>query len=110
MKVVPLAAIPSQALNVTLGNQNCQLVVYQKTTGLYLDLSVSSVPVSTTVRCVVSTRLLLDRQYSGFIGDFGFIDTQPPNGDVGQAEDPVYTGLGGRWVLIYLEAADLATS
>jgi hypothetical protein len=38
--------------------------------------------------------------YLGFIGDLSFTDTQGTS-------DPVYTGLGSRFVLLYLEASDL---
>lgn len=103
MKNIPLAAVPAQTLNVILGNQNCQVKVYQKTTGVYLDLAVNGTPITNTVRCVVSTRLLLDRGYTGFVGDIGFIDTQG-------SDDPTFTGLGTRWLLIYLEASDLAAN
>lgn len=100
---VPLAAVPAQTLNTVLASQNCQISVYTKTTGIYLDLTVNGVAITTCVRCVVGARLLLDRAYLGFIGDLEFVDTQ------GQ-DDPSYTGLGSRWLLIYLEASDLATS
>lgn len=103
MKIIPLSALASQTLNTILGNQNCQFAVYQKNTGLYLDLSVNNAPISTTVRCVVNARLLLDRGYLGFVGDIGFVDTQG-------TDDPLYTGLGSRWLLIYLEVADLAAN
>jgi hypothetical protein len=100
MQQIPLAAVPSQSFGITLGGQNCVLSVYQKTTGLYFDLSVGGAPVSTTVRCLNEARLCEDRQYL-FTGDFLFYDTQ---GD----SDPDFTGLGDRFVLIFLEAADLA--
>lgn len=103
MLQMPLAAVPSQTFSIVLAGQNCQLAVYQKSTGLYMDLVVNGTPVTTCVRCVEGARLLLDRKYLGFIGDFGFIDTQGNS-------DPVYTGLGSRWQLLYLEASDLAAS
>jgi hypothetical protein len=100
MQQIPLAAVPSQSFGITLDGQNCVLSVYQKTTGLYFDLSVGGSPVTTTVRCLNEARLCQDRQYL-FTGDFLFYDAQ---GD----SDPSYTGLGSRFVLIYLESADLA--
>jgi hypothetical protein len=44
-------------------------------------------------------RLLVDAGYRGFIGDFAMIDTQ------GRA-DPVYSGLGGRYQLVYFDAGE----
>lgn len=101
MQQVPLAAVPSQQFGTVLGGQNCVMSVYQKSTGLYFDLSVGGAPISTTVRCLNEARLCEDRQYLGFVGDFIFYDTQGKS-------DPDFTGLGDRFVLIYLEAADLA--
>lgn len=103
MLQMPLAAVPSQTFGIVLAGQNCQIAVYQKTTGVYMDLVSNGVPITTAVRCVEGARLLLDRQYLGFVGDFGVIDTQGNS-------DPDYTGLGTRWQLLYLEASDLAAA
>lgn len=100
MKQVPLNAVPSQNLQIVLANQACSIDVYTLSTGLYLDLTANGEKITTGVICEDQARLLLDRQYLDFVGDLMFIDTQ---GD----DDPVYTGLGSRFLLIYLEAADL---
>jgi hypothetical protein len=104
MKVVPLVAVASQQINITLNGQACSINVYQKSTGIYFDLFFNNAPVRTTVRCLNESELLADAQYLGFVGDFMFVDTQ---GDT----DPTYTGFGpeptGRYQLVYLEASDL---
>ena len=41
--------------------------------------------------------------YLGFSGDFVFFDTQGGN----DPQDPIYTGLGSRFVLVYLTPSDL---
>lgn len=99
MLTIPLNAVSSQSLNVLLGGQNCQINVYQKSTGLYLDLSINNSPVVSTVICRDRVKLVR-YQYHDFVGDLCFADTQ---GD----DDPVYTGLGDRFILVYLEASDL---
>jgi len=76
MLQMPLNAVPSQTFAVVLAAQNCQIALYQKTTGMYMDLVANGTPITTGVRCVEGARLLLDRKYLGFVGDFGFIDTQ----------------------------------
>lgn len=96
---VPLSAIPSQSVSIVLALQNCVINVYQKSTGLYFDLTVNNAVV-TVGRICRDADLLLDESYQGVIGNFCFIDTQGN-------EDPIYTGLGARWILVYLEAADL---
>lgn len=113
MQVVPLEALPSQTLQIVLGGQNCALSVYTldgydftdptlNTTNenIYLDFSYGGVDVTETQICLNQKRLLINRQYLGFVGDFMFVDTQGTN-------DPQYQGLGSRYVLLYLSAADL---
>lgn len=113
MQQVPLNPVPSQNLQVVLAGQNCAISVYTKTgydytdptlatpnTNLYFDLSYNGIDVTTTAICLNEKRLLVNRQYLGFVGDFMFIDTQGEN-------DPQYTGLGSRYVLLYLEQSDL---
>lgn len=99
MQVIPLAAIPSQQFGITLAGQNCTIAVYQKTTGVYFDMLLNNQPFTSTVRCLNAAPLCEDRQYLGFVGDFVFVDTQGET-------DPQYEGLGTRYQLIYLEAAD----
>ncbi|WP_261534715.1 phage baseplate plug family protein [Burkholderia multivorans] len=100
MLILPITARPAQNFSVLLGGQNCQISVYQKTTGLYLDLSVNNAAIKSGIIC--RDRVLLIRHaYLGFTGDLTFFDTQG-------VEDPQYSGLGSRWQLVYLEAGDLA--
>jgi hypothetical protein len=99
MKTIALSAVPSQPLSVVLGNQNCQIKVYQKTTGVYFDLYVNNVPVKVGVAARDRT-LLVRHTHLGFVGDLSFFDTQGTS-------DPTYDELGTRYQLVYLEASDL---
>lgn len=99
MLIVPLVATPSQTLTVRLAEQNCRINVYQKTTGLFLDLYVNDVLVIGGVLGLDRVRMVRGR-YLGFAGDLQFFDTQGTT-------DPTYGDLGARYVLRYLEAADL---
>lgn len=98
---VPLQAVPSQTVSVTLGGQACQLNVYSKSAALYVDIYVNNAVIALGVQCENGNRLVR-YAYLGFIGDLIFVDTQ------GSA-DPFYTGLDGRFLLEYLDTADLAT-
>jgi len=113
---VPLSPVPSQTLQVVLDGQNVQLSVYQLATRtwlpgagyvgdapLFMDISLGGVAVATCRSCLNGVRILLDEQYSSFVGDFLIVDTQGNT-------DPVYTGLGSRYQLVYLEASDLGES
>lgn len=93
-QVVPLTAVPAQTLSIVLAGQNCAISVYTLSTGIYFDLDANGVAICRTVICRNLAQLLLDRGYKGFVGDFVFTDTQ---GD----DDPDYTGLGLRWLLLY---------
>jgi hypothetical protein len=95
MQLVPVLAVPSQTLTITLGGQACTIAIYQKSTGLFLDLAVSNTPIISGVLCL-HTVLIVRDAYLGFIGDLAFLDQQA-------ADDPVYTGLGSRWVLGYMQ-------
>lgn len=99
MLVIPLNAVPAQRVSVTLALQPCSIKLYQKTTGLFIDLSVNDTLIIGGVICEDRNRIVRD-SYLGFIGDLEFIDTQ------GLA-DPDYTGLGSRFLLVYLETTDL---
>ena len=99
MVIIPLQAVPSQAVSVTLGTQISQINVYQKLPGLFIDLYVDNVLVIGGVICQNLNRIVRSA-YLGFSGDLAFIDNQ---GDT----DPVFTGLGTRYSLAYLSPADL---
>lgn len=107
MQIIPLESVPSQQFSIGLNGQNCLLSVYQKSTGLYFDVSLNGAPIALAVRCLNCARLLADRQYAGLIGDFMFVDTTAQTEPLA-GEDPVYTGLGAQFDLWYLEASDVA--
>jgi hypothetical protein len=99
MLVIPTVATPSQTLTVQLAGQPTQLNIYQKSTGLFCDVYVNDSLIIGGVLCLDANRLVRS-QYLGFIGDLAFYDMHG-------AEDPLAAGLGIRWILVYLEAADL---
>lgn len=99
MMTIPLAAVPSQTLNVVLAQQNCTLTIYQKITGLFIDVSINDVLIIGGVICENANRIVRSA-YLGFIGDLAFYDTQGSG-------DPTFDELGARYQLVYLETADL---
>lgn len=110
---IPLAALPSQSLSVSLNNQAVSISIYQLGTppvaDLYCDIAANGVAVVNCRKCRAYSGseteappfLLLNARYWGFEGDFLFLDTQ---GDT----DPAYPGLGTRWLLLYFAPSDLA--
>lgn len=93
LTIVPLEAVPSQAVQIILGGQNCLIRVYQKSTGLFFDLLVKGEP-------VVLGRICLDRNKLvryvrlNFGGELFFVDDQGTS-------DPEYSELGERYKLFY---------
>ena len=83
-----------------MGGQNCQILVYQKPQGVFVDINADGVDISvgTIARDAVP---LVSREYAGFSGNLLFIDSQ------GSA-DPSYDGLGDRFALVYLTAEEYA--
>jgi hypothetical protein len=99
MQTVPLQPIPNQTLQVSLGGQPCILNVYQLAYGMFMDIYVGNTLIVAGVVCQNLNRIVRS-VYLGFIGDFCFFDTQG-------SQDPVFTGLGARYQLVYLAEADL---
>lgn len=100
MQQITLQAVPSQQLQVVIGGQNCQIAVYQRSTGLYVDVQSNGVDISIGV-IAQDLNPLVPTVYFGFQGNLLFVDTQG-------FEAPTYTGLGARFQLLYLTAADYA--
>ena len=101
MQIVPLqAGVPNQTLTTTLGDQSVQINLYQKATGLFLDLYLLPGTLVLAGALCRNLRPIVISPYLGFIGDLMFADLRG-------AQDPDYTGLGERYILSYLTAADI---
>lgn len=99
MQVIALRAVANQTLITPVGSQNCRVNIYQKNTGLFMDVLLNEEPIALSRICQNLNRIVRDL-YLGFAGDFMFLDTQG-------SDDPLYTGLGDRWQLMYIEASEL---
>lgn len=98
---IPLQPIPAQAFNVTLGTQQCRIVLYQKGDAFYMDLTANG----TTVvqgRMVLNSVWIVRYAYLGLVGDLFMYDTQ------GSADSPTYDGLGARYQLYYATPDEIA--
>jgi hypothetical protein len=100
MMIIPVQPLPNQSLQVQLANQPCTIQLTQTAFGLFCNLYISSTLIIGGVLCENLNRIVRSL-YLGFIGDLCFNDLQG-------SSDPVYTGLGTRFELVYLEASDLA--
>ena len=96
MIIVPLSAVPSQIVNTTVASQNCKIAVYTlgSSNSLYFDLSIKGKAIINCALCHDRVKLV-QLSYLGLIGDFCFVDTQG-------TQDPIYTGIGSRYLLAYL--------
>lgn len=102
MLLVPTQPIPSQQFQVQLAGQACTIVLVQTAFELVMTLYVGNSLIVASVICENLNRIVRDA-YLGFVGDFIFYDTQGAQ----NPQDPIYTGLGSRYQLIYLEETDL---
>lgn len=103
MQIVPTRDVPNQNLQIQLAEQPCSLNVYQLAYGLFVDVYINGVaePIIAGVLAHNLDRIVRS-VYLGFSGDLVFIDMQG-------SQDPIYTGLGTRYLLVYLDEADLET-
>ena len=99
MQQISLQPVASQQTQVVLDGQSCSISVYVKNQCMFFDLAVNGTQIIYAAQCknLVS---LVPTYYLGFTGYLIFFDTQG-------SDNPVYTGLGTRWVLLYLDSADL---
>lgn len=99
-QLIPLRPLPNQQVQVQLGTQAVTINVFQQAYGLYVDVFVGGTAI---IQGVIGENLnrIVRSAYLGFDGDLVFWDTQGE-------DNPVYTGLGDRWQLAYIDAADLA--
>ena len=102
MQTIPLQPIPNQTLQVSVGGQPCIIDVVQLAYGMFITVHIGNSLVVASVICENLNRIVRDA-YLGFIGDFVFMDTQGGN----NPQDPVFTGLGSRYQLLYLAPSDL---
>lgn len=99
MILISVAAVPNQSLQVQLDGQSCTLNIQQTAFGLFMDVLIGTEQIIAGVICENWNRIVRSL-YLGFVGDFAWIDTQGTS-------DPVYTGIGSRYYLVYLEETDL---
>lgn len=95
MRFIPLAAIPSQTLNIVLDGQDCALAVYWRQERLYLDLTCNGQAIVVGAICENKVNVLQSEQLY-FKGSLHFFDSE---GD----RPPHYEGLGDRrWALVFI--------
>ena len=100
MLIVPVQPTPNQTLSALLDGQICQITLTTRFDGrLYFSLTVNNAEIVPNVICR-NANLLVRYPYLGVIGDFWIFDTQG-------SDDPVYSSLGSRFLLQYLEESDL---
>jgi hypothetical protein len=102
MLTIPVQPLPNQQLQVQLGTQACTIELVQGAYCLFMNLYVSGTLIIAGVFCQNLNRIVRDL-YLGFSGDLAFFDTQG-------SSDPVFTGLGSRFLLVYLAPSDLPSN
>lgn len=102
MQIITLIPTSAQIVNVSLDGQDCALRVVQRSTGLFMDISLSGNWIARSVACLNCNRLVR-YEHLGFKGDLFFADM------IGSA-DPVYDELGSRFVLFYATEQEIAAA
>ncbi len=94
MQMIPLSPDANQTFKVQLDGQNCQINLYQLSSGLYTDVLLDGNPCVTGRICRDRVGLLYP--YMGVTGNLMFVDQEG-------LSDPTYDGLGSRYLLMYLD-------
>lgn len=106
MNNIPLQAIPAQNILTTLNSgQLVELKLYTRRYGMFIDVYVNAELEIGAVVCQNLNRIIRSDYLNkavNFAGDFIFKDTQG-------SSDPVYQGLGTRFVLLYFTEDELAS-
>lgn len=97
INIIPIRAVPSQTIQVTLSGQPVTLYLRQLGGRQYISVSLAGTVLCETV-LMVNRSAIIRAAYTGFVGDIAVYDTQ---GD----EAPEYTGWGSRWLLLFNDAA-----
>ena len=97
INIIPIRAVPSQTVQVTLAGQPVTLYLRQLGGRQYISVSWAGTVLCETV-LMVNRSAIIRAAYSGFVGDIAVYDTQ---GD----DAPEYTGWGSRWLLLFNDAA-----
>ena len=102
MQTITLQAIKAQEMTVRLGDQSVTLRIYQRSTGLYIDIGIDDLWIAQGVICINGNKLV---RYShlGFKGELFFADTKG-------SDDPTYDGLGDRFQLFYATAKEVSVA
>lgn len=105
MLIVPTNPVPSQKIKTTIADQTVNLSIYQLRYGMFMDVVVNDGFEIGGVICQNLNRIIRSEYLNkrvGFSGDFVWLDT------LKGASDPVYSGLGSQFLLLWLSADELS--
>ncbi|MDC9591041.1 hypothetical protein PSI23_17550 [Xenorhabdus sp. XENO-10] len=91
---ITLTPAKSQRITVTLNQQPCTIRLNQRSTGLYMDLTVDGRPILQGVICLNCNKIIR-YPYLQFKGELFFADLEG-------SDNPEWQGLGTRFRLYYL--------
>lgn len=100
MLIIPTQPLPNQTIQASLNNQSTQLNIYQTQYQMVMDVLLNGTAIVQGQPCQ-NLNLIVRLEYLGFQGDFTWLDTQG-------TDDPIYTGIGTRFLLVYLTPTDIA--
>lgn len=104
MQKIPLAAIPSQQLNLVLNGQNVTLAIYVRAGFMYLDLAVDTAWIQYG-RLITPGVLILPGTVPGFSGNFLILDMYR---DITEQRQIDYLRLNADFEMFYIPPAEIA--
>ena len=90
---IPISQEPNQTFNIDLNGQRCVFEFITRGMSLFMNFTLNDRKVIDGMICLNNVDLVQYKEFD-FNGKLYFTDTQGN-------KDPIFNGLGERWVLIY---------
>lgn len=91
--IISIDKLPNQSFDVEIDDKRCHFEFITKAFFMYVNISIDEVEKLNGIMCLNKVDMIKYKD-AGLEGKLYFEDTQ---GNL----DPIYYGLGSRWILIY---------
>lgn len=94
MITIALQPVPNQTVSCAAGGQQLRLAIYHRLGKIYMDVNCNGTDIANGAICLNGAKVVKSAYL--MVGNLAIVDIQGAN-------DPEYSGLGSRYLLIYDE-------